>query len=73
VFDAHWYAALAIAGITDFRFHDLRHISREPGVSLLEIADLLGRRTMAMVKRYGHLAQEYKTAVTEKMTRARAL
>jgi integrase len=67
VFDAQWYAALAIAGITDFRFHDLRHTcasylaSQES--SLLEIADVLGRGTMAMVKRYGHLAQEHKTAV----------
>ena len=24
-FDCHWYAALAAAGLQDFRFHDLRH------------------------------------------------
>jgi integrase len=76
-FDAHWYAALAIAGITDFRFHDLRHTCASylagQGSSLLEIADVLGHRTMAMVKRYSHLAQEHKTAVIERMTKARGL
>ena len=77
MFDAHWYAALAIAGITDFRFHDLRHTCASCLASLesslLEIADVLGHRTMAMVKRCSHLAQEHKTAVIEKMTRARGL
>ena len=76
-FDAHWYAALTLAGITDFRFHDLRHTCASylasQGASLLEIADVLGHRTMAMVKRYSHLAQEHKTAVIERMTRARGL
>jgi integrase len=76
-FDAHWYAALASAGVRDFRFHDLRHTCASylasQGSSLLEIADVLGHRTMAMVKRYSHLAQEHKTTVIEKMARARGL
>lgn len=76
-FDAHWYAALATAGITDFRFHDLRHTCASylasQGSSLLEIADVLGHRTMGMVKRYSHLAQEHKTTVIERMTKARGL
>ena len=76
-FDAHWYAALASAGITDFRFHDLRHTCASylagQGASLLEIADVLGHRTMAMVKRYSHLAQGHKTKVIERMTKARGL
>jgi hypothetical protein len=33
----------------------------------------LGHRTMAMVKRYSHLAQGHKTTVVEKMARARRL
>jgi integrase len=76
-FDAHWYSALATAGITDFRFHDLRHTCASylasQGSSLLEIADVLGHRTMAMVKRYSHLAQGHKTTVIERMTKARGL
>ena len=76
-FDAHWYAALARAGLSDFRFHDLRHTCASylasEGASLLEIADVLGHRTMAMVKRYSHLAQGHKATVIEKMTKARGL
>ena len=76
-FDSHWYTALKAAGIKDFRFHDLRHTCASylasQGASLLEIADVLGHRTMAMVKRYSHLAQKHKTTVVEKMARERGL
>lgn len=76
-FDAHWYAALEAAGIADFRFHDLRHTCASylasQGASLLEIADVLGHRTMAMVKRYSHLAQGHKAGVIQRMARARGL
>src|SRR6185312_10980557 len=55
-FDARWYAALETVGISNFRFHDLRHATASmlaaEGASLLEIADLLGHKTLAMVKRY---------------------
>jgi integrase len=76
-FDAHWYTALERAGIADFRFHDLRHTCASylasQGASLLEIADVLGHRTITMVKRYSHLAQGHKVAVIERMTKARGL
>lgn len=76
-FDAHWYAALATAAITDFRFHDLRHTCASylaaQGASLLEIADVLGHRTMTMVKRYSHLAQGHKATVIARMTKERGL
>jgi integrase len=76
-FDAPWYAALAKAGLSDFRFHDLRHTCASylasQGSSLLEIADVLGHRTMAMVKRYSHLAHDHKITVLRRMARARGL
>jgi integrase len=76
-FDDHWRSALKAAGIENFRFHDLRRTCAiylaSQGASLLEIADVLGHRTMAMVKRYSHLAQGHKTIVVEKMARARGL
>lgn len=44
------------AGISDFRFHDQRQTTASmlaaQGASLLEIADVLGHKTLAMVKRY---------------------
>jgi integrase len=76
-FDDHWYAALKAAEIENCRFHDLRHTCASylasQGASLLEIADVLGHRTMAMVKRYSHLASGHKTTVIEKMAKERGL
>jgi integrase len=76
-FDNHWYAALDAAGIDDLRFHDLRHTTAsylaQQGASLLEIADTLGHRTMAMVKRYSHLTQKNKVTAIEKMAKERGL
>ena len=76
-FDAHWYAAVEAAGLKDFRFHDLRHTTASmlaaQGASLLEIADVLGHRTLSMVKRYSHLVVDHKTKVIEKMVAAKGL
>ncbi|MGF1526375.1 MAG: site-specific integrase [Candidatus Competibacterales bacterium] len=65
------------AGITDFRFHDLRHTfaayAVQAGVSLMEVRDLLGHRTIQMTERYAHLAPGYlqgavdRVAVGQKM------
>ena len=67
--DAHWYAALEVAGISDFRFHDLRHTTASmlaaQGASLLEIADALGHKTLAMIKRYSHLVVDHKAKAIE--------
>jgi integrase len=58
--DKCWYEALNTGGIKDFRFHDLRHCTGSylamNGATLLEIAEVLGHRTLQMVKRYSHLA-----------------
>ena len=76
-FDSHWYDALQAAKLTDFKFHDLRHSCASylaaQGASLLKIADVLGHRTMQMVKRYSHLASGRKTSVVEKMAKERDL
>jgi integrase len=76
-FDSHWYAALEAAGIDNFHFHDLRHTTASmlaaQGCSLLEIADVLGHKTLAMVKRYSHLLTEHKAGVIERMIAAKGL
>jgi len=62
-----WDKARAAAGLPDFRFHDLRHSCASylamNGATLLEIADVLGHKTLAMVKRYSHLSTGHKTAL----------
>lgn len=76
-FDGHWYAALEVAGIKNFRFHDLRHTTASmlaaQGCSLLEIADVLGHKTLAMVKRYSHLVVDHKAKVIERLVIAKGL
>lgn len=57
----HWNEALKAARIRDFRFHDLRHSAASylamNGASLAEIAEVLGHKTLQMVKRYAHLSE----------------
>ena len=76
-FDSVWYDTLRAAHIENFRFHDLRHTCASylasQGASLLEIADVLGHKTMSMVKRYSHLAQSHKVTAIEKMATERGL
>jgi len=69
-----WNNAVRRAGITDFHFHDLRHSFASylamNGASLLEIAEVLGHKTLAMVKRYAHLSEAHTRGVVERMNRA---
>lgn len=66
-----WEAALKAAGIADFHWHDLRHTAASylamSGVSLVEIAKVLGHRTLAMVARYSHLSDGHIVATGEKL------
>jgi integrase len=63
--------AVATAGIEDFRFHDLRHTAASylamNGATLLEIAQILGHKTLSMVKRYSHLTEQHTASVVKKM------
>ncbi len=66
-----WEAALERAGIQDFRFHDLRHSAASylamGGASTMEIAAVLGHKTLSMVKRYSHLSEAHNADVVRRM------
>lgn len=66
-----WLKALKDAQIEDFRFHDLRHSAASylamNGASLAEIAEVLGHKTLQMVKRYSHLSEAHTSKVVASM------
>ena len=64
-----WEGAVEAAQLDDFRFHDLRHTfaawAVQRGATLLELKEILGHHSLAMVTRYAHLAPEHlRTAVS---------
>ena len=58
-----WHRACKRAGITDFRFHDLRHTWAswhiQHGTPLFALQELGGWETERMVRRYAHLSAEH--------------
>lgn len=66
-----WETALKKAEIEDFRFHDLRHSAASylamNGATLAEIAEVLGHKTLQMVKRYSHLSDAHVAKVVARM------
>lgn len=69
-----WYSALQEAQIEDFRFHDLRHSAASymlmNGASIAELAEVLGHKTLQMVKRYSHLSESHARGVVERMNKS---
>lgn len=68
---APWEAALKAAEIDTFRFHDLRHSAASylamNGATMAEIAEVLGHKTLQMVKRYAHLSEAHTAKVVASM------
>jgi integrase len=69
-----WEAALRQAGIEDFRWHDLRHSCASylamNNATLADIAEVLGHKTLSMVKRYSHLSEAHTSKVIARMNEA---
>lgn len=69
---APWEAALKRAGISDFRWHDLRHSCASylamTGATPGEIAEALGHKSLVMVKRYSYLSEAHTAGVVGRMT-----
>ncbi|MDO9310622.1 MAG: site-specific integrase [Nitrosomonas sp.] len=66
-----WETAVKKAELQDFKFHDLRHSAASylamNGASLAEIAEVLGHKTLQMVKRYAHLSEGHTARVVASM------
>jgi len=63
--------AMREAEIEDFRWHDLRHCTASylamNGATLVEIAAVLGHKTLEMVRRYAHLSPQHTAGVVTRM------
>lgn len=66
-----WEKALKAANISEYTFHDNRHSAASElamnGASLAEISEILGHKTLAMVKRYSHLSETHTSEVIARM------
>ena len=66
-----WAKVVKVAELEDFKFHDLRHTTASylamNKASMREIADVLGHKTMEMVKRYSHLSEAHTASVVNAM------
>ena len=64
-----WLTACKLAGITDLRFHDLRHTfgtrAADAGVPLPAIRDVMGHKSTTMTERYAHATNEGKRRAVE--------
>ena len=66
-FRSSWEAALRVAGIKRFRFHDLRHTCAsylaQANVDLLTISKILGHRSLRTSARYGMSTESKRATV----------
>ena len=66
-----WSTAVKKAELRDFRFHDLRHSTASclamQGATPSELAEILGHKTLAMVKRYAHFTESHTDGLLERM------
>lgn len=66
-----WRIGLRRAGITDFRFHDLRHTWAswlvQAGVPLSALQEMGGWESIEMVRRYAHLSPNHLTEHARKI------
>jgi site-specific recombinase XerD len=68
-----FHPACRRTGITDLRFHDLRHTFAShqamKGINLKTVQHLLERKDICMTLRYAHLSQEHLQAAVETLAR----
>ena len=72
-----WYAALERAGITDFRWHDLRHTWAswhvQNGTPLHALQELGGWESPEMVRRYAHFSAEHLAPYADRLCALRVV
>ena len=72
-----WRKALVRAGITDFRWHDLRHTWAswhiQQGTPLHVLQELGGWSDIRMVQRYAHLSADHLAVYADRLSQLRVI
>lgn len=67
------YQIIKDVGLDDFTVHDMRHTfasySAMNGATLLDIAELLGQKSLAVARRYSHLTQKHTDSIVKKVVK----
>ena len=67
------YKIIRDIGLKDFTIHDTRHTfasySAMNGATLLDIAELLGQKSLTVTRRYSHLTQKHTDAIVKKVVK----
>ena len=71
-----WRRALRVSGVSNFRFHDLRHTCAsymvQAGATPNQIMEQLGLKTLQIVMKYAHLAPGQSDALLERISNEQA-
>ena len=74
---AAWRRVFKLAGIEDFRWHDLRHTWAswhvQAGTPIHVLQELGGWSDIRMVQKYAHLGAEHLAEYAERMSQPRAV
>ena len=71
-FNRAWWAALKVAGIKNFHFHDNRHTFCSnlllSGGTLKDAKEMIGHKDISMTDRYSHLTLEHKRSKQQQLS-----
>lgn len=67
------YQIIEDIGLEDFTVHDMRHTfasySAMNGATLLDIAELLGQKSLSVARRYSHLTQKHTDSIVKRVVK----
>lgn len=73
-FEKRWRHALKDAGLSDFRFHDLRHTfaswARQSGADIADVMEALGHSDISMTMRYAHIRPDAENTAFDRVSAA---